>query len=110
MKKSDIATIILIATLSTLIAYFVANALFGDPNEETATVEYMDLISSEVNEPDSEVFNPMAINPTVEVIIGEDKPEIEDEETTETDSENEDDAESDTENDTDADSSNSSVE
>lgn len=91
MKKTDIATIILIATLSTLFAYFIGNSLFGDPNEESVTVEYMDPISTEVNEPDPEVFNPMAINPTVEVIIGEDRPtgEADDTETDENDTEDE---------------------
>lgn len=80
MKKSDIATIILIAVLSTLVAYFLANAILGDPNEESVTVEYMNVISSDVEEPDSEVFNAAAINPTVEVIIGENMPDVEEDE------------------------------
>jgi hypothetical protein len=74
VKKSDIATIILIASLSTLVAYFIANAVLGDPNDEKVEVEYMNVVAAEVEEPDPEVFNVLAINPTVEVIIGEDKP------------------------------------
>jgi hypothetical protein len=74
VKKADIATIILIASISTLIGYFILNAVLGDPSEETATVEYIDEISADISQPDPEVFNPAAINPTVEVIIGKDRP------------------------------------
>lgn len=71
MKKSDIAMIILIASLSMLVAYFAAKAVLGDPNTESVTVKTVDAISSDVTEPDAQVFNDDAINPTVEIIIGE---------------------------------------
>jgi hypothetical protein len=71
MKKSDMAMIILIASVSVLIAYFVAKAVVGDVNEETVQVKTADLITSEVAEPDTSVFNKDAINPTVEVIVGD---------------------------------------
>lgn len=70
MKKTDIAAVILISVISTLIAYFVGNAVLGDPNEEHVTVTYMDVISDSVAQPDPEVFNPEAVNPTVEVFVG----------------------------------------
>jgi hypothetical protein len=71
MKKSDIAMIILIASLSMLVAYFAAKAVLGDPNTESVTVKTVDAISADVTEPDAQVFNDDAINPTVEIIIGE---------------------------------------
>lgn len=73
MKKSDIAMIILIASVSILIAYFVAHALLGDSSSQEVKVKTADPISSTVAEPDPTVFNSNAINPTVEVIIGQGK-------------------------------------
>lgn len=71
MKKSDIATLILIAAGSVLIAYFVADGLIGQPSSELEKVRTIEPITAEVVEPDPTVFNKDAINPTVEVIIGE---------------------------------------
>jgi len=70
MKKSDIAMIILIASISVLIAYFIAKAVIGDVQNESVQVKTTDPITTEVVEPDTSVFNSDAINPTVEVIIG----------------------------------------
>jgi mannitol-specific phosphotransferase system IIBC component len=72
MKKSDIAMIILIASISVLIAYFVAKAVLGDVQNQSVKVKTTEPITSEVVEPDETVFNANAINPTVEVIIGND--------------------------------------
>jgi hypothetical protein len=71
MKKSDIAMIILIASISVLVAYFVAKALIGDTANESVTVKTTDKISTEVEKPDASIFNSKAINPTVQVIIGD---------------------------------------
>jgi hypothetical protein len=70
MKKTDIAMIIFIASISVLIAYFVGNALIGDVKKETVKVKTADKITTDIAEPDATVFNSNAINPTVEVIIG----------------------------------------
>ena len=70
MKNTDIALVVMIALVATVISYFVGNALLGDPNEKVTTVEYMDVISSEVGDPDVESFNVDALNPTVEVYVG----------------------------------------
>jgi hypothetical protein len=72
MKKTDFAMIILIASMSILVAYFVAKAVIGDVKEQTAKVKIAEKITSEVSDPDPTVFNSNAINPTVEVIIGGD--------------------------------------
>ena len=70
MKKSDIATIVLIAGFATIAAFVLANIFLGDPNNESVKVEYMGVISSAVAEPDPELFNAQAINPTVETWVG----------------------------------------
>lgn len=70
MKKSDIAMIILIAAVSMMIAYFATQAILGNVQNESVQVKTIDRITTEVEEPDSSVFNSNAINPTVEVIIG----------------------------------------
>lgn len=62
--------IILIASISALIAYFVADALIGNVKDEAVKVKTTDPITAEVEKPDPSVFNSNAINPTVEVIIG----------------------------------------
>ena len=72
MKKSDIAMIILIASISILIAYFVGKAVIGDVQNESVKVKKADPITATVAEPDTATFNSDAINPTVEVIIGGD--------------------------------------
>jgi mannitol-specific phosphotransferase system IIBC component len=73
MKKSDIAMIIFIASVSVLVAYFVANAVIGNTKDEAVTVKTADPITTDIVEPDPTVFNTNAINPTVEVIIGGDQ-------------------------------------
>ncbi|MCL1839832.1 hypothetical protein FWF89_02420 [Candidatus Saccharibacteria bacterium] len=74
MKGSSLATVVLIAIISTIVAALVVNAILGDPNEESVTVSYMDVISTDVIQPDREVFNNRAVNPTVEVYVGECRP------------------------------------
>lgn len=71
MKNTDIAAVILIASLSVVAAYVFASALIGKPGSETVKVKTIEPISAEITEPDKTVFNEDAINPTVEVIIGD---------------------------------------
>lgn len=72
MKKSDIAMIVLIASVSVLVAYFVAKAVIGDTQNQSVQVKTADPITTDITQPDPTVFNSKAINPTVEVIIGGD--------------------------------------
>ncbi|MCB9819906.1 hypothetical protein H6796_01225 [Candidatus Nomurabacteria bacterium] len=75
MKKTDIAMIILIASLAAGIAYFsVSSISMLKPPSEPVEVDYMDKFSSTtVAEPDPTIFNKQAINPTVKVTIGEEE-------------------------------------
>jgi ABC-type cobalt transport system substrate-binding protein len=69
MKKSDVAMIILIASISVLIAYFVAKGIFGGTSNTSQIIKTIDPIDSKIVEPDSAIFNSNAINPSVEVQI-----------------------------------------
>jgi hypothetical protein len=71
MKKSDIAMVILIASISVLVAYFAAKALIGDTANQSVVVKTTDEITTDIDKPDPSVFNSKAINPTVQVIIGD---------------------------------------
>lgn len=71
MKQSDIFTLILIAGIGTLAAFFLCNAIMGDP--DLAVTEFKTLssvIDNKLVAPDLEIFNGNAINPTVEVYVG----------------------------------------
>lgn len=71
MKKTDVAMIILIASLSVMVSFMVANSLpFLKVDKDDAKVYTIDKITSDVTEPDPEVFNDKAINPTVQTVIG----------------------------------------
>lgn len=71
MKQSDIASLIVISSITILVAYFVADYFIGKPANESARVDSVAEIKSNVTKPDSTIFNEDAINPTVEVVIGE---------------------------------------
>lgn len=70
MKNSDIAMIILVAAVSVVVSYLLGNAILGNPNDRVETLSYMDVIDGSISEPDIETFNPHALNPTVEVYVG----------------------------------------
>lgn len=71
MKQSDIFTLILIAGIGTLAAFFACQAILGDPDAASVKFKTVNrVISSELVQPDAEVFNSTAINPTVEVYVG----------------------------------------
>lgn len=71
MKRSEIALIILVAGMSVIIAFFVANTIIGQPTAKDAKVRTMSEISDTVEKPDATIFNSEAINPTIEVNIGD---------------------------------------
>lgn len=70
MKKNDFAALILIGSVSLIIAWFTANALIGEPKKEAQKVKTVEAISDQVETPDKRIFNKQAINPTVERSIG----------------------------------------
>ena len=73
MKKSDIAMIILIASVSAMIAFAVANAIpVLKPQQGEEKVKTITEYDDEVATPDPKTFNSEAINPTVKTVIGSD--------------------------------------
>ena len=69
MKKTDIAMIILVASLGVIVAYVVASNFLKLP-DSGVKVQTIRKISSDVTQPSKDIFNDKAINPTVEVIVG----------------------------------------
>lgn len=70
MKKTDIAMIILIVSISLVAAYFIMGALLGNYNQHSADIQTVDAISGEMETPSPQIFNKDAINPTIPAIIG----------------------------------------
>lgn len=70
MKKTDIAMIILIVSVSLVAAYFVMSALLGKYNQHSADIQTIEPVSDQVGEPDPKIFHKDAINPTIPAIIG----------------------------------------
>lgn len=69
MKKTDIAMIILIASVSVLIAFFITRSIFGTAAAKPVEVQTIERIDPTLSEVNSSVFNSDAINPAVEVQI-----------------------------------------
>ena len=70
MSKKDIISIIAVAILGIVAAIVGVNTILGDINDKSVTFKSIETISKDVGTPDPEVFNPDAINPTVEVYVG----------------------------------------
>ena len=71
MRQSDIFTVIIVATVGTVVAAILCNVLLGDPNDKFVTFKTVSVIQPTLAQPYPEVFNLDAINPTVEVFVGE---------------------------------------
>ena len=70
--KTDLASSIGIAIAGVLIAYFVCNLFIG-PIEDVYIKTVDSSLSTDIADPNPEVFNYRAINPTVEVYVGDDE-------------------------------------
>lgn len=71
MKKSDVAMLILIASVAVMVAFTVANSMsFLKVDTAGVKVKTIEPITADVTEPDPAVFNNRSINPTVKTVIG----------------------------------------
>ena len=70
MKQKDIALIIAIAGVSTIIAFVLGNTIFGGTQSRQTKVNVIDSVSSNFPIADTKYFNSNAINPTQSVQIG----------------------------------------
>ena len=67
--KNDLATSIILAILGVVIAFFACNMFMGEI-KPVSVKTISGSFSPNVGEPDVEVFNYEAVNPTVEVYVG----------------------------------------
>ena len=68
--KNDLVTSIGVALFGVIASYFICNIFIG-PIEDVEVKNVNSTISTDVATPNPEVFNYKAINPTVEVYVGE---------------------------------------
>lgn len=73
MKKADIIMIILVVSLSLMASYFLVNHFFSNSKTSSLDVKTMTNVDSDLPEVNKKIFHKNAINPTVEIIIGQDK-------------------------------------
>lgn len=71
MKKNEIALILLVVGIVVIATYGIFNTLFGQAALSPVKVKTTTEISTTVDEPDAAVFNKDAINPAVNVTIGD---------------------------------------
>lgn len=69
MKKSDVAMIILIVSVSVLTAFFISNSILGNEYNGNTKIKTIDKIDSSIVEPSPGIFNKDAINPAIQVQI-----------------------------------------
>lgn len=68
--KTELITAVVAAIAGVLIAFFVTNIFIGEI--EDVTIKTVNsTVSTDLIEPDPEVFNNKALNPTVEVYVGD---------------------------------------
>ncbi len=70
MKRSDVILIVLIASVTIVVAFFATRAIFGGAPNEPVTVQTIEKITTDISEPDPAIFNANAINPTCNVSVG----------------------------------------
>ena len=68
--KTDLVTSIIAAIAGSIIAYFVTNIF--TPELKDVTIKTLDeSVSASLTDPNPEIFNFRAVNPTVEVYVGQ---------------------------------------
>lgn len=67
--KNDLATAIVAAIAGVTISYFICNMFIG-PSGDYSFTTVDSSVSSDLASPDQELFNYKALNPTVEVYVG----------------------------------------
>lgn len=72
MKKTDIAMVILIATISVLAAFFITKAVVGTPSTDTKKAQTIEAIDPTIEQPDTAIFNSEAINPAIKIELNDD--------------------------------------
>ncbi len=69
--KTDLATSIGLAIVGVIISYLICNILVGTWATDSYNIKTIEsTVSADVASPDPEIFNYRALNPTVEVYVG----------------------------------------
>jgi hypothetical protein len=71
MKKRDITVIVTIAVIAGIFSLVVSNLLFGGSKAYDLKAPKVEPISAEFITPDSHYFNDTALDPTVDIQIGD---------------------------------------
>lgn len=71
MNKNNIAILIFIVVVAGGISYAVGSAVLGKRTNKPVQVETATAISADIVDPEPSVFTSDAINPTVQITIGD---------------------------------------
>lgn len=69
MKRTEVAMIVLVASLSMMLTFTLVQSLLGDTVKQKVSVEKAIAITEDIATPAKRIFNEHAINPTVEVCV-----------------------------------------
>lgn len=69
MKRTEIAMIVLVASLSMMLTFTLVQSIFGEMVKQRVLVEKTTAITKDISKPAKRIFNEQAINPTVEVCV-----------------------------------------
>ena len=70
MKQKDIALILIVVFISTVISFVVSSSLFSTPKANQAQVEQASVISPNFSPPNDTYFNSNSVDPTQLITIG----------------------------------------
>lgn len=70
MKSDDLAIVVFLTVVGAAVAFVLANTFLGNLEDASVSFKRPMAITSTLEAPDPEVFNLEAINPTVEVYVG----------------------------------------
>ena len=74
--KTDLTTAIISAVVGVIIAYAITGNLLIKPPSPVSIRQLDNSVTSTLNDPDPEIFNYRALNPTVEVYIDNNNYEV----------------------------------
>lgn len=69
MKRTEIAMIVLVASLAMMLTFTLVQSIFGSMVKQSVEVEKATVITDGLSTPAKRIFNEHAINPTVEVCV-----------------------------------------
>ena len=71
MKQKDFVLIVAVALFAAVVSLLLTQAIFVSKDKKELTSEVVEPISAEFKEPDKNVFNENAVNPTQLIQIGD---------------------------------------